>query len=66
MWKGKKVLRTIEGGILSIESGKMTKKEKRLITKTVVALWDALAGGLGIDQYEVIENNALWIMDPAG
>ena len=44
----------------------MTKKEKRLTTKTVVALWDALAGGLCIDQYEVIKNNALWMMDPAG
>ena len=66
VWQGKMVLKAIEGGILSIESGKMTRKEKKLITKTVVALWDALAGRLCIDQHEIIENNALWMMDPAG
>ena len=66
VWQGKMVLKAIEGGILSIESGKMTRKEKKLMTKTVVTLWDARAGGLCIDQHEIIENNALWMMDPAG
>ena len=57
------VQKAIEGGNVSIESGLVTKKEKKLIAGTAVALWDALNRGPSIDQYKVIETAALWMMD---
>ena len=63
IWEGQQVLVTIEGGIKCIDSGKMTRGEKRQMTKTVVALLDALEAGLCKDRGAVIVYVDVWYTD---
>ena len=63
IWEGQQVLAAIEGRIKCIDSGKMTRGEKRQITKTVVALLDALEVGLCKDRGAVIVDVDDWYTD---
>ena len=54
IWEVQQVLAAIEGGLKCIDSGKMTRGEKRQMTKTVVAFLDVLEAGLCTDRGTVI------------